>query len=138
MRGTGPTPFHGWRGHKRPFTVEGAPQRVAIVESAIEALSLRELHGVTAVSVGGTNPEVAAQVARDAMARGACVYAAQNADKAGDKQATDVMQAVQGVQRMRPPEGRDWNDVLKAGKGVGGQSASPVVSAARKRAPGLT
>lgn len=120
MRGTGPTPFHGWRGHKRAFTVDGDPQRVAIVESAIEALSLRELHGVTAVSVGGTNPEVAADVARQALARGAEVYAAQNADKAGDSQAKSVMQAVEGVQRMRPPEGKDWNDVLKDAKADGG------------------
>ena len=105
-----------WRGHYGPktgFTVPGDPSRVAIVESSIEALSLNALEGCTCVSVGGTNPRRAAEIAREWRAKGATVYAAQNADDAGDKQAAKLAKDVREVERLRPPPGKDWNDVLR-------------------------
>jgi DNA primase len=89
---------------------------VAIVESSIEALSLNALHGYTCVSLGGTSPKRAAEVAREWQAKGATVYAAQNADDAGDKQASKLAKDVREVERLRPPAGKDWNDVLCAMK----------------------
>lgn len=105
-----------WRGHYGPkngFTVKGDPYRVAIVESSIEALSLNALEGCTCVSVGGANHKKASEIAKSWKQRGATVYAAQNADKAGDDQATRLMKAVPGMERMRPPAGKDWNDQLR-------------------------
>lgn len=105
-----------WRGHYGPktgFTVKGDPYRVAIVESSIEALSLNALDGCTCVSVGGANQKKASEIAKAWKERGATVYAAQNADKAGDDQAARLMKAVPGMERMRPPQGKDWNDQLR-------------------------
>lgn len=105
-----------WRGHYGPkngFTVKGDPYRVAIVESSIEALSLNALEGCTCVSVGGANQKKASELAKSWKERGATVYAAQNADKAGDDQAARLMKAVPGMERMRPPHGKDWNDQLR-------------------------
>lgn len=113
IRGTGDKPFHGQFGPKEGFTVHGDLKKVAIVESAIEALSLHASKGITAVSVGGSNPVKAIEIARRWVASGATVFAAQNNDSAGDKQARDLMLAVPEVRRLKPA-GKDWNDALQA------------------------
>lgn len=119
MRGTAKpkngSVFHSHRGPKDGFTVEGDPKKVAIVESAIEALSLNAVNGMTAVSVGGSNLKKSAEIARAWIAKGAVVFAAQNDDQAGEKQANALIQAVPDVHRLKPLQ-NDWNDVLKAQK----------------------
>lgn len=115
IRGTGDKAFHGQRGQKTGFTVDGDPKKVAIVESAIEALSCNAKTGFTSVSVGGSNARQAAEVAQLWLGKGATVYAAQNADPAGEKQAAALMRTVPGVHRLTPMS-NDWNDDLKLGQ----------------------
>ena len=105
--------FRGHRGLKTGFTVLGNLKKVAIVESAIEALSCHTLNGMTAVSVGGSNAKKAAEIAKSWIAKGATVFAAQNADAAGEKQATALMQSAPGVHRLKPVL-NDWNDDLRS------------------------
>lgn len=104
--------FRGHRGLKTGFTVLGNLKKVAIVESAVEALSCHTLNGMTAVSVGGSNAKKAAEIAKAWIDKGATVFAAQNADAAGEKQAAALMQAVPGVHRLKPLL-NDWNDDLR-------------------------
>lgn len=113
IRGTGEKPFHGQFGPKEGFTVEGDLRKVAIVESAIEALSLNAATGMTAVSVGGSNLKKSIEIARTWIARDATVFAAQNNDAAGDKQADDLIAAVPAVGRLKPMF-NDWNAQLQA------------------------
>ena len=112
IRGTGEKQFYGQFGPKDGFTVHGDSKRVAIVESAIEALSLNAMNGMTAVSSGGSNPKRSAEIARSWVEKGAVVFAAQNNDLAGDKQAAALIAEVPGVNRLRS-SGNDWNDELK-------------------------
>lgn len=111
--GTERPAWHQHIGEKTGFTVAGDQKHVAIVESSIEAISLHAINGFTCVSVGGTNPKRSAELASLYREKGARVYAAQNADIAGDKQAAKLMQDTKGVERLAPPFGMDWNDVLK-------------------------
>ena len=114
LRGTGQgSAWKGHRGRKSGFTAPGRENYVAIVESAIEALSVHALFGYTAISTGGTNTNKAIELAQEHTKNGVTVYAAQNADRPGDAQAKSIMDAVPGVERLRPPSGKDWNDVLR-------------------------
>lgn len=136
QRGTSTAnPFHLHRGPKTGFTVPGDATRVAIVESSIEAMSLNALHGYTCVSVGGANPKKAAEIARQWQAKGATVYAAQNADDAGDKQAAKLAKDVRDVERLRPPPGKDWNDVLRTMKPEQRQQLEQVVTPPKQQVP---
>lgn len=63
---------------------------------------------------GGTNPKKAIDLAKQHTAYGVTVYAGQNADRSGDLQARSIMNAVPGVERLRPQSHKDWNDVLRA------------------------
>lgn len=115
LRGTGNgSSWKGHRGLKSGFTVPGRANYVAIVESAVEALSVHALFGYTAVSTGGTNPNKAIELAKQHTAYGVTVYAGQNADRSGDLQAMAIMDAVPSVERLRPQSHKDWNDVLRA------------------------
>lgn len=125
IRGTGDKPFHGQFGIKEGFTVHGDSKKVAIVESAIEALSCNALNGMTAISVGGSNAKKAAEIARSWLLKGATVFAAQNSDAAGDKQARDLMFAVPAVHRLKPMK-NDWNDELLSASEI--QEALPKVA----------
>lgn len=114
MRGTGKgSSWKGQRGRKSGFTVPGLTKHVAIVESAIEALSLHAINGFTTISTGGTNSKIATELAKRHLHDGAAVYAAQNADKGGDAQAKALMNELPGVTRLRPGK-KDWNDVLRS------------------------
>jgi hypothetical protein len=109
IRGTGDTAFHGQFGPKDGFTVEGDLKKVAIVESAIEALSLHATSGMTTVSVGGSNLKKSVEIALGWLAKGATVFAAQNNDAAGDKQAAALIAAAPEVHRLKPVR-NDWNE----------------------------
>lgn len=110
--------FHGMRGRKGTFLVTtdkvGAGP-LALVESAIDALSLHALQGMAVASTGGDSPTLAAAAARYWLARGGGpIYAAQDADPAGERQAQALAAAVPQVQRLRPTSGKDWNEQLRS------------------------
>ncbi|RYF51452.1 MAG: DUF3991 domain-containing protein [Cytophagaceae bacterium] len=114
IRGTGTTPFHGQRGPKTGHTVSGDPSKVVIVESAIEALSCTSMTGMTAVSTGGANLARAVEIARSWLSKGATVFAGQNSDLDGEKQALKLMEQVPEVHRLPPRlKASDWNDALQ-------------------------
>lgn len=115
MRGTreGST-FHGVRGQKSTFLLRAAKDqdehRVAVVESAIDALSLADLgfQGRIVSTTGSTSMERAGKGLEKSK-----VLAAFDDDKAGDSMAESLAQAHPSVQRLRPKGGKDWNEELR-------------------------
>jgi hypothetical protein len=119
LHGTlGETPFHGVKGEKRTFilrqTSENEETRIALVESAIDAMSLRQLgFGGRILSLSGnTSLESYVSAAKE---RGIHLLAAFHANKAGDKLAAELKRLCPPgqVERLRPIKGRDWNEELK-------------------------
>ena len=115
LRGTGEKPFHGIRGEKTLFSIKARDaddKRVAVVESAIEAISLCDLgtFGGRIVSTSGNSSKLMAEKASEWRAEGLRVVGAQNNDKAGDAQAKALGLP---IERLRP-NGKDWNDDLRA------------------------
>jgi hypothetical protein len=115
LRGTGDKPFHGIRGEKTLFSIKARDaddKRIAVVESAIEAISLCDLgtFGGRIVSTSGNSSKLMAQQASEWRAEGWTVIGAQNNDKAGDAQAKALGLP---MERLRPT-GKDWNDDLRA------------------------
>lgn len=108
--------FHGIRGRKGTFLVTTSnvgTGPLALVESAIDALSLHAVQGIAVVSVSGDSPTLAAAAAQYWLAcGGGPIYAAQDADAAGERQAQALAAAVPQVQRLRPTSGKDWNEYL--------------------------
>jgi hypothetical protein len=114
LRGTGERPFHGVRGEKAQFILgpsDKASNKVAFVESPLDALSLRELgfEGRIVATVGNSG-ELAKARADIYRKDGLDVFAAFDNDKAGDAMARNLGQC----ERMRPKMGKDWNDQLLA------------------------
>jgi C-terminal domain on Strawberry notch homologue/Toprim-like/P-loop containing NTP hydrolase pore-1/Protein of unknown function (DUF3991)/MutS domain I len=96
-------------------------QRVVLVESAIDALSLAVLekqtgqpHGTSVYLSTDGSGAVPVTTLQGVMAQGGQVVVAFDADKAGEKLAWRVAEAVPGVQRMVPSVGKDWNERLVA------------------------
>ena len=113
LRGTGEKPFHGVRGEKVPFILgasDKASQKVAFVESPIDALSLRDLgFGGRIVATVGNAAELAKAKADIYRKEGLTVVAAFDNDRAGDAMARSLGQC----ERMKPT-GKDWNQDLRA------------------------
>ena len=125
-----------WRGfsaasEKSLFRLPGSmanPNRLAVTEAPIDALSLAALEGPRAgtlylATAGGMGPGTvtALQVLLAGLAGEAStqLVAATDADLAGDRYALFLVElaAAAGVdcQRLRPPRGlKDWNDVWRA------------------------
>lgn len=118
LRGTTAHAWRGFRGKKTSFFAISRgknAQSVAVVESAIEAMSYAQLNpDASVISVSGLGGKELAKNVRDLQTKGLKVYAAFNADEAGDEAALRLRVAVTGVERHRPPDGNDWNDVLRA------------------------
>lgn len=113
LHGTGEKPFHWIRGEKAGLLLIGKEKKVAIVEYAIDALSLRDL-GKFGGSILATCGNAASNVKHWANAwrqEGYEVVAAQGNDGPGDAQAA----ALGDVQRLRPVL-KDWNADLVASK----------------------
>ena len=100
-------------------TGQGPVQRVLLVESPIDAMSLavldRAQRGPEGVSIylstdgsGGVQTEALKMVLRN----GGLVAAAFDADVAGELMAWRVAQQVPGIERLTPNQGKDWNEVL--------------------------
>ena len=103
--------YHGVRGMKMGFVLPEKTgtreQRVAVTESAIDAISLRALgfEGEIVSTAGATSMQRAGE---DFKARGRQPIGAFDADKAGAKFAKEL-----GAPRLRPMHGKDWNDELR-------------------------
>jgi 5S rRNA maturation endonuclease (ribonuclease M5) len=114
LRGTGEKPFHGVRGEKAPFVVgDRSEKKVVFVESSIDALSLFDLgfKGLI-VSMTGNSAQLAKEKAESYQERGFTVIAAFDNDRAGEKMVVNL-----GYPRERIyPEGKDWNEDLKAAR----------------------
>lgn len=108
--------FHGIRGRKGIFLATISNVGIgplALVESAIDALSLHVLQGIAVASTSGDSPMLAVAAARYWLAcGGGPIYVAQDADPAGERQAQALAAAVPLVQRLRPISGKDWNEAL--------------------------
>jgi hypothetical protein len=107
-------------------TGQGPVQRVLLVESPIDAMSLavldRAQRGPEGVSIylstdgsGGVPTEALKTVLRS----GGLVAAAFDADVAGETMAWRVAQQVPGIERLTPNQGKDWNEVLVQPEGMG-------------------
>ncbi len=103
---------------------KGEVRRVVLTESAIDAMSLATLERgklpqqsgrliYLSTDGAGAIPVAALQAV---IQQGGQVVAAFDADKAGEKMAWRVAQAVPGVQRMIPAYGKDWNERLLAAR----------------------
>jgi hypothetical protein len=94
------------------------PQGVALLESAIDALSYRQLHRkiITCSMAGNSNHAVMNQAVCIAKANNLPVLSAFDVDKGGDIANTILSEyaALNGVKIVqdRPRQGKDWNDVL--------------------------
>lgn len=123
LRGTIPDkPFHSYRGVKSWFYIppKGSASELAVCESAIDALSYRQLHpgrGVIAVA-GGVSDEILRSIAKEAKERGHSLIAAFDADEEGRKYSARLRRAAVPVdlqvQRHEPQGAKDWNEVLLA------------------------
>ena len=123
VRGTFERPYHSVHGEKGLFIAKSdSTPTAAFVESGIEALSYQALRGTgLIISTTGNAVELPARFARALQARGYSIVAAFNADKAGDRMSTALVERISGeVRRDRPTEaGKDWNDQLRSERTVG-------------------
>ena len=107
-----------------------AATRLAIAEAPIDALSLAAVEGIRSDTLylatgGGMGPctveAIEQAVAAVAAHPAALLAGATDANKAGERYADKhaVLAAAAGVrfERLRPPAGTDWNDVVRQGRG---------------------
>ena len=105
--------------------------RLVVTEAPIDALSVAAMEGVRPDTVnvatgGGMGPRTEQAIERTLAAIAACpgasMVSATDANLAGDKYAARhaELAARAGVafKRLRPPDGTDWNDMLKQGRGA--------------------
>jgi hypothetical protein len=128
LRGTNPDrPFYGQApGSSREqgwFWLgigSGEIQRVILLESAIDAISLATLNTIKEVQLEGKTIYLSTdgcgamptQVLQSVLQRGGQVIAAFDADQAGETMAWRVAAEVPGMKRMIPAVGKDWNERL--------------------------
>jgi hypothetical protein len=98
----------------------GEIQRVILLESAIDAISLATLNTIKEVQLEGKTIYLSTdgcgamptQVLQSVLQRGGQVIAAFDADQAGEAMAWRVAAEVPGMKRMIPAVGKDWNERL--------------------------
>jgi len=105
-------------------TGDGDVDRVVLVEAAIDAMSYAALHPTESALVVSTSGVRSWHPVVDlAATHGWQIVCAYDADEAGDEAARRMMERCPEVVRERPPEGMDWNDVLRSfpcqGRGYG-------------------
>lgn len=96
---------------------QGEVQRIVLVQSAIDVLSLAALEREKGQNSGATvylaldgTEMMPMQVLRSHVEQGGQVVVAFAADKVGERFAWQVAREFLGVRRMSPAVGRDWND----------------------------
>ena len=113
LRGTRGIKFHGFRGKLNNGIfdlIRPEFQKVAIVESAIDALSLKELRpDISVVSVGGKGN--ALKRAKALTERGYDVIIATDNDKTDSLDNAAYEHSVSAYERLKP-ELKDWNEDL--------------------------
>jgi len=123
LRGTGAVQWRSSRGQfTRGFIIPAANcAGVAVLESAIDAISYRQLHkNHFAVSIGGnSNDAIMQSVIELAKTKQVPIIAAFDNDKGGEI-PTERLKALAIVNNVefglnRPTNFKDWNDQLKAG-----------------------
>jgi conjugative relaxase-like TrwC/TraI family protein len=97
---------------------DGATQRVVLVESSIDAISLAKIESDQGVkqstiylSVDG-NGAIPVEALRKFLDQGDIVVATDN-DQGGEQLAWQIAAQVPAVTRMTPKHGKDWNDRLR-------------------------
>lgn len=140
LRGTTGKPFNGWRGPKQAalFDIPARePQAVAVVESAIDAISYYQLHPTHTVVAtgGGCSDEALVAAARIAHQAGLPLLAAFDRDATGEKYTIRLARCagfVGGPDATAPtremPKGKDWNEDLQA---MAARRTSPEAAQAR-------
>ena len=115
IKGTGTVKFAGKRGGSGIFELAeiNLELTVAVVESAIDAISLRELgHNGRIISSGGA---ISQRVIDYCKSLNMPVIAAFDNDAAGDNFSARLIEDIPGSIRIRPTDNmKDWNDVLVA------------------------
>lgn len=112
LRGTGSMSFHGYRGEKAPFRLSGVETDLFFVESAIDAMSLRELaFPGTILSFGGCAKGLIQNYGREAREKGLRILGGFDNDRAGESFFEALREAVPDAVRILP-KGKDWNEEL--------------------------
>lgn len=114
VRGIGPAPFRRTVGGKScgPFVIEG-PRHVVIVESAIDAFSVKSMAPDVHVLATGGALLTAQDLVRYLPAEGRPVVIAFDNDSAGGEY-TRLSKIVWPDARVRVPDaGKDWNDLMR-------------------------
>ena len=117
LRGTYDKPFHGVRGEKGLFFTGTSQSKTAVfVESAIDAMSYQALNPkALVIGTAGSSREVMTAAARALDENGFKIVDGFDNDKAGERHGVTLREAVNApVERLRPTQGKDWNDELKA------------------------
>ena len=114
LRGTGEKPFHGVRGKKSFFELKEEPgftQKVAFVESTIDALSLRNagFKDKIIATIGNSNEKAKKLAEYLNRQHGLKIISAFDNDRAGEAMG----KALGNYERLKPL-GKDWNEDLKA------------------------
>ncbi|MBE9020291.1 toprim domain-containing protein, partial [Chroococcidiopsidales cyanobacterium LEGE 13417] len=99
---------------------QGKVQRIVLAESAIDAMSVAALtkykHLTTLYLATDGTGTLPLELLRDCIARGGQIILAQDADRAGEKQAWNVVKTLGAgnIIRAAPSLGKDWNEFLQA------------------------
>ena len=111
LRGSGKQPFKRTMGQGHlPYSLKGTDNKVFVAESAIDALSLKAMHPASAVlATGGNMPPERLKP----YLEGKEVYLAHDADKAGEAQSSRIQQLYPEAKRLRPTQGKDWNEFFQ-------------------------
>jgi len=111
LRGTSEKPFHGVRGEKAPFVIgTKGEEKVAFVESAIDAMSLSDLgFKGEIISTSGFSANIAKAMAQEFREHGWKVVAAFDNDRAGEQMVANLGYP---CERLCPKNGKDWNEEL--------------------------
>jgi hypothetical protein len=104
-------------------------RRLAVLEAPIDALSLAAVENIRRDTLyvatgGGMGPGTLAAIEASLkrLADGGVLVSATDANRAGDRfaerHADLAREAGVGFERLRPPEGQDWNDVIVQARGA--------------------